>query len=102
MHTHIFTFGVLLPEIVKFIPTLGSANLMHVNCLFVYFTCSIIYFIDNYHQLDHNAQVTVFGFMNVLVTKLQAVTYDHSSSDSSSTLIKAQQQSINFQQQPTG
>lgn len=41
-----------------------------------------------------------FVFLNVLVTELQGVTYGHSSSDSS--LIKAQQQSVNFQQQPTG
>uniref|UniRef100_A0A8W8ML01 Uncharacterized protein n=1 Tax=Magallana gigas TaxID=29159 RepID=A0A8W8ML01_MAGGI len=39
-------------------------------------------------------------FLNVLVTELQGVTYGHSSSDSS--LMKAQQQSVNFQQQPTG
>lgn len=58
--------------------------------------------INYYNQLDHNAQVTVFGFLNVLVTELQGVTYGHSSSDSSSTLMNAQQQSLNFQQQPTG
>uniref|UniRef100_A0A8W8MMH3 Uncharacterized protein n=1 Tax=Magallana gigas TaxID=29159 RepID=A0A8W8MMH3_MAGGI len=56
--------------------------------------------INNYNQLDHDAQVTVFvWFLNVLVTELQGVTYGHSSSDSS--LTKAQQQSVNFQQQPT-
>lgn len=39
----------------------------------------------NYHQLDHNAQVTVF--FNVLETDMQAVTYEHLSSDSVSTLM---------------
>uniref|UniRef100_A0A8W8MDM5 Uncharacterized protein n=2 Tax=Magallana TaxID=2171616 RepID=A0A8W8MDM5_MAGGI len=57
--------------------------------------------INNYNQLDHDAQVTVFVcFLNVLVTELQGVTCGHSSSDSS--LMKDQQQSVNFQQQPTG
>lgn len=104
MHTHSFTFGVYWKLFISFLLLVLSFKWLfdHVHCQFINVSCFIIRFKHYYHQLDHDAQLTVFVFVNVLLTELQGVTYRHSSSRSSSTLMQAQQQSIDFNRQLTG
>lgn len=96
----VFTGSCLIHSFSWFFHLNGLLIILTVSLLI--FSCFIIRFKHYYHQLDHDAQLTVFVFVNVLLTELQGVTYRHLSSRSSSTLMQAQQQSIDFHRQLTG